>query len=200
MGRIPARVGIIAAALTAVVPIAGAQPVGRGVELVGTVQFVTGLTPLTTATGRHVLGHVGARIEGGLQISATSLVLGIRGWEVRDTSYDAHGADIFLALSRRLSGSNRTAIRASLSAGSDRLATRQTDGNSRAYHDGSAFSVGIEHELPLWTERMVVSADLLFPSVDDNPFHRGSPVLEFGIGLRARHVQTIGPVLRARAR
>jgi hypothetical protein len=166
----------------------------------GTLEFVGGLTPLKTANGTHVLSHVGVRLDGGFQLGPTALTAGIRGWEVRDTAYDASGFDVFLSLSRRILESNRTAVRGTVAAGTNRQATQDLVGNATAYHEGFSWSVGLEHELPVWSERAVISTDLLFPGADDNPFHRGRPVLELGVGLRARFFQMIGPISRSASR
>ena len=181
-------------ALLAAAPhVASAQLAAQRIEVFETAAAVFGATPLRVRDNDQVGLHGGMRLDAGLQFDALAVSLGVRVWELLPTNtFGGAGLDGFGTAEWRVSFDTRTIVRASVGAGIDAIDGGRGTVPLSASSSGVLYSFGAARELFVPSGlRIILSADLVFPHADTNSDGRRRPVLELGVGGRARHTLSI---------
>lgn len=179
---------------------ARAQAVLPRVEVFSTIGAVVGITPMMIDGVRLGGAHAGLRADVGIQGQSLALAVGGRFWELAPTqSFGGRGLDLFVAAEERVSWDTRTLLRASVGGGFDDIGGGHGPDRAGQGTSGVMFSVGAARELiPPSGERLIVSADIVMPSVSADGNGRRRPILELGFGYRFRDFNPLAALGGAR--
>ena len=185
---------LVALAIVLSAESATAQAILPRVEVFTTIGGIVGLTPVLIDNARRLGLHGGFRADAGIQGETLGLAVGARLWELAPTqSFGGHGLDAFLTAEWRVSFDTRSTLRASVGGGFDDIDGGRGPERAGVGTSGVMFSVGAAREvIPPSGERLIISADLVLPSVNADVGGRRRPILELGFGYRLRGFNLAG--------
>ena len=171
----------------------GAQLLVMNIGVFANGGVVGGLAPVTAGGRDRVLEYAGARGDLGVQGEHVGGGFGLRVWEFgKESDLGGGGVEFLMNLEFRRGRDARSALRVSYAVGTETFDGGAATTASLGTGSPELWSIGVGHEIPIPnTGTLLLSVDLASPAGGNAQFHRRTPIIELGIALRGRRLQSI---------